>query len=306
MPGLLLLFLTAYALIALIGAAVIVLMIVRPGRKTYAFAVAHGLPSEPADLGLAGEEVAFNLPGGHTAPGWIIPGKQPGGPTVLVLHGHRDFTYGAMRFVQALAPFSGHIVLFDWPGHGGCTAPWMTCGKREPDDVLAVIEGLPDAIRQRPIVLFGYSLGGQIAVKTAGLYPDRFAGLVIDGAYRRWDSPIRLKLKRYRVPSFPFIQLTWLVFYLGNLIRHFDRAAYARQYPGPMLVMHGTDDRICPFDEGKDLADAAPNSTFVPFEGGQHNRLHEQEPEAYREALANLFSTLPPLPAGAGRGEGAA
>ncbi|MBX2851549.1 MAG: alpha/beta hydrolase [Phycisphaeraceae bacterium] len=302
MLGLFLLFLTAYALLALIGTVVIVLMIVRPRRKSYAYAVAHGLPTDLDDLGLIGEEATFNLPGQHSTPGWLIKGEKPDGPTVLVLHGHRDFTHGAMRFVETLAPFAGHIVLFDWPGHGGCTAPWMTCGKREPDDAIAVLDGLPDAIRDRPVVLFGYSLGGQIAVKTAGLHPDRFAGLIIDGAYRRWDTPIRLKLKRYRVPSFPFIQLTWLVFWLGNLIRQFDRVQYAKRYPGPVLVLHGTDDRICPIDEGKDLADAAPNSAFIPIEGGRHNQLHEQEPERYADALENHFNVLPSSPPGRGPG----
>jgi len=301
MIGLLLLFLAAYLLIALIGSAVIVFAILRPRRKSYAYAIAHDLPLEPSDLGLTGEEVTFNLPGNHTpgnhtpgytTPGWIITGENPAGPTVLVLHGHRDFTHGAMRFVKTLAPFASSIVLFDWPGHGGCTAPWMTCGVREPYDALAVIDGLPDAIRDKPIVLFGYSLGGQIAVKTAGLYPDRFAGLIVDGVYRRWDTPIRLKLKHYRVPTFPFIQLTGLVFGLTGLIRHFDRAQYAKRFTGPMLVLHGTADCICPISEAKEVADAAPNSTFVEVKEGGHNRLHEQEPERYAEALKAFFLTI--------------
>lgn len=296
MTGLILLFAMAYALIALIGSAVIVLAIVRPRRKTYAHAVAHDLPLEPADLGLASDEVTFNLagssPGGHTSPGWIIEGNQPNGPTILILHGHRDYIHGALRFVPTLAPFASHIVVFDWPGHGGSSAEWMTCGKREPYDAIAVLDGLPDDIREKPTVLFGYSLGGQIAVKTAGLYPDRFAGVVVDGPYRRWDTPIRLKLKRYRVPQFPFIQLVGLFFYAAGLIRNFDRTQYAEQFANPLLVLHGTDDRICPIEEGKDLADAAPNSTFVPIEGGQHNQLHEQEPATYREALQQFFQSL--------------
>ena len=172
----------------------------------------------------------------------------------------------------------------------------MTCGKREPGDVLAVLEGLPDELHGKPVVLFGYSLGGQITVKTAGLNPDRFAGVIIDGAYRHWDSPIRLKLKRYRVPSFPFIQIVGAFFWLTGLIHKFDRVQYAKQIPCPLLVLHGTDDRICPLQEGKDLADAAPLGTFVPFEDGRHNQLHEQEPEAYREALASFFDTLPHSP----------
>ena len=292
MFGLALLFLIAYLLIVTIGSVVIILQIVRPRRKTFAIALAQGLPTDPADLDLNAEEATFNLPGNHTTPGWIIRGEQPDAPAALVLHGHRDSSYGALRFAAQLAPHVSHVVVFDWPGHGSCTAKWMTCGKREPDDALAVLEGLPEEIRGKGVVLFGYSLGGQIAVKTAGLYPDRFAGTIIDGPYRRWDTPIRLKLQRYRVPQFPFIQLVGLFFYMAGLIRNFDRAKYAAQIDAPLLVMHGTDDRICPVKEGKDLADAAPNSTFVPIEAGQHNQLHEREPERYRSALEQFFRSL--------------
>ena len=296
MIGLLILFATAYLLIALLGSATLILMIVRPRRKTYAIAVAHDLPTHPSELGLTATDATFNLPGpaptGHSTPGWIITGNNPQGPTVLLLHGHRDCTYGALRFVPPLAPFASHIVVFDWPGHGTCTAPWMTCGKREPADALAVLDGLPDDIRQKPIVLFGYSLGGQIAIKTAGLYPDRFAGVIVDGPYRRWDTPIRLKLKRYRVPAFPFIQITGLVLYLANLIRHFDRVEYAQKITCPLLVIHGTDDRVCPIEEGQQLADAAPNSTFVSIQRGRHNQLHEQAPEQYAKALKQFFHEL--------------
>ena len=292
MTGLILLFLTASALIALIGSVAIVLMIVRPRRKTYALAIARDLPTAPSDIDLAGTEATFNLPGNHSTPGWIITGQNPAGPTVLVLHGHRDSTYGALRFVPPLAAHASHVIVFDWPGHGECSAEWMTCGKREPEDAIAVLGGLPDEIRERPAVLFGYSLGGQIAVKTAGLYPDRFAGVIVDGAYRRWDTPVRLKLRRYRIPRFPFIQIVGLFFYAVGLIRNFDRTQYAGRFPGPMLVLHGTDDRVCPIEEGKDLADAAPNSTFVAVEGGRHNRLHEQEPGVYAGALSRFFQSI--------------
>lgn len=292
MIGLLLFFGIAYTLIALVGSAVLVFAIVRPRRKSYAHAIAHGLPTEPSDMGLAGEEVTFNLPDRHTSPGWIIEGNATDGPTVLVLHGHGDYTHGAMRFVPMLAPHASRIVLFDWPGHGGCSAPWMTCGKREPDDAIAVLEGLPDPLREKPIVLFGYSLGGQIAVKTAGLYPDRFAGVIVDGPYRHWDSPIHLKLKRYRVPSFPFVHLSGLFFWTTGLIRNFDRAHYAKRIDRPLLVLHGSADRICPIEEGQALANAAPNSTFIEIKDGRHNQLHEQAPEQYRSALEQFFSDL--------------
>lgn len=292
MPGLALLFLTAFVLITLIGSGAIILMIVRPRRKTYAIAVARGQPTEPADLSLSADAATFHLPGNHTTPGWIITGEKSDGPTVLVLHGHGDCRYGALLRAQQLVPYAGRVVVFDWPAHGECTAPWMTCGVREPADAVAVLDGLPDEIRDQPIVLYGYSLGAQIGIKTAALFPDRFAGLIADGPYRRWDSPIRQRLRHHRVPALPFVPLVGAFFWITGLIRNFDRLAFAKQLRCPLLVLHGTEDRVCPIQEGRQLADAAPDATFVAVEGGQHNHLYDHDPETYHAALSQFFSQI--------------
>lgn len=292
MLGLIILYITAFAIIAIVGAATVVFYVVRPRRKTYARALAMGLPLEPGDLGLQAEHADFKLPDDHTTPGWIVTGKKPHGPTALILHGHRDARFGALLRANLIAPYVGHCVVFDWPAHGDCTAPWMTCGTREPDDAVAVLDALPDALRSRPVVLFGYSLGAQIAIKTAGIYPDRFAGVIADGPYRRWDTPIRMRMRHHRVPAWPFIHLAGLLFYFFGLVHRFDRVRYAEKMTAPMLILHGTDDRVCPLHEGKELADAAPSSTFVVIEGGQHNRLDEHDPDTYHAALSEFFGAL--------------
>lgn len=292
MIGLMLLFLTAFVLIALIGSASIIWFIVHPRRKTFAIALGQGLPTDPADLGLHAEQATFHLPDKHTTPGWIITGQATAGPTILILHGHRDCRYGALRFANELARYASQLVVFDWPGHGECSARWMTCGTREPADAIAVHDGLPDPLRNKPVVLFGYSLGAQIALKTAALYPDRFAGVIADGPYRRWDTPIRQRLSHHGVPALVFLPLVAGFFHLIGLLRHFDRAEYARQIHCPLLILHGSDDRVCPIHEGRELAEAALRSTFVTIEGGRHNRLFEHDPTAYHAALASFFQSI--------------
>lgn len=314
MLGLFILFATALALISLIGSVALLITIHRPRRKTFAVALALGCPTEPEDLGLVGEEATFNLPGpgqGYTSPGWIIRGDKPGGPSVVVLHGHRDSRYGALYRAKMLAPYAGRVVVFDWPGHGDCTAPWMVFGEREVQDVLAVLDGLPDqtptptlngeaAKRLIPApqppqgraVLFGYSLGAQIAIKTAALHPDRFAGVIADGPYRRWDSPIRVRMKRMRLPAFLFIWPIAVYYLLRGYLPGFDRLAFAQKLQCPLLVIHGTHDPVCPFEEGKELADAAPHGTFVPIDGGGHINLDGHDAETYQAALAAFFAGL--------------
>ena len=292
MLGLILLFLTAYLLIVLIGSAGLVLRILRPPRKTYARALAQGHPLEPADVGLDAEPATFHLPDHATTPGWILAGKQPDGPTVLILHGHGDCRFGSLIRAYHLAPYAGRLVVFDWPGHGECTAKWTTCGVREPDDAIAVLDQLPDHVRDRPVVLFGYSLGAQIAIKTAGLHPERFAGVIADGPYRLWDSPIRKRMHHHAVPAFPFIQLAGLVFAALGMIQGFDRVAFAKRITAPLLILHGTDDRVCPIEEGRQLADAAPNATFIAIQDGRHNHLYDHDPDTYHAALRAFFEKL--------------
>ncbi|MEM1354225.1 MAG: alpha/beta fold hydrolase [Planctomycetota bacterium] len=291
MLGLFLLFLTAFGLIVLLGSAGILWAILRPRRKTYAVALALDCPTHPTDLDLDGEEVIFNLPGGHTSPGWIIRGEKPDGPTVMVLHGHRDSRYGALYRAKTLAPYAGQVVVFDWPAHGECTAKWMTCGQREPADVLAVLDGLPQALSDKPVVLFGYSLGGQIALKTAGRYP-RFAGVIADGPYRYWSSPIRMRAQRLGYPVLPFMPLVALVLRLIGSLRGFDRATWAAKIEVPVLVLHGTADRVCPHEEGRQIAEAAPKGRFTSIPDGPHNHLASHDPQRYHAALESFFAEL--------------
>jgi len=291
MTGLILLLLIGLTLLLLSCSGAVVWYIVRPRRKTYAIALAQGLPTDPADLDLVAQTATFTLPDKHTTPGWIITGQNADGPTVLILHGHNDARFGSLLRAAELAPYAAHLVVFDWPAHGECTAPWMTCGTREPNDLIAVLDGLPDPIRNKPLVLFGYSIGAQIAAKTAGLYP-RFVGVILDGPYQHWDSPIRMRLKRYEVPAFPLIHIVGAFFHLTGLIRDFDRAQFTRKIHVPLLVLHGSDDRVCPPHEGKALSDAAKHGRFVLIEGGKHNRLHEHDRETYHTALQDFFHKL--------------
>jgi len=291
MLGLFLLFLAAVALILVIGSVGILVAIVHPRRKTFALALALECPTDPAELELTGQEVTFNLPGNHTSPGWIIEGQNPQGPTVLILHGHRDSRYGALYRAKDLAPHAAHVVVFDWPAHGDCTARWMTFGQREPGDVAAVLDGLPPELTERPVVLFGYSLGGQIAIKTAVVHP-RFAGVIADSPYRFWASPIKQRGWAMGYPVRPFLPLVALYFSMTGSLREFDRARWAARIEVPLLVLHGTADAICPHEEGRQIAEAAPHGVFVSIPDGRHIHLAGDDPDRYHGALESFFAGL--------------
>lgn len=55
----------------------------------------------------------------------------------------------------------------------------------------------------------------------------------------------------------------------GFLLRdHFDNLPVAKSFRGPMLVIHGRDDRVIPWKQGLRLAAASGHATFRLYDGG--------------------------------------
>lgn len=294
MPGLLILFLTAYLLIVIVSTAVLVWRLTRPRRRTAGRALAVGCPIEPADLGLVGNPVDFNLSDGSRSPGFIIKGEQPDGPIAIVLHGFTDSRFGAIYRAELLKPWVSHTVVFDLPGHGDAQAKVATFGGREPADVLAVIDGLdPAMLTEAGVVLFGVSMGSQIAIRTAAKYP-RFAGVVAVVPYRWWDEALRRELKRRGVPRWPFVTLAGgvLRWVWGRGFINMDRAEDAAKLQCPLLVIHGSEDALCPVEAGRAIAEAAPQGRFMCIEGGEHRGLLATDGETFRGALHDFFASL--------------
>jgi pimeloyl-ACP methyl ester carboxylesterase len=291
---LLLLLLFGLALLLAAGALMIVRGISRPPRKTYAQALAQGDPTDPADLERTGQSITFDLPDGSTTPGWLVAGDNPTGPTVVILHGFGDSRYGALTRVPRLAPYASRLVAFDFRGQGEAEAAYSQGGAAEADDTIAVLEQLED---QR-IVLFGYSMGAQIAIAAAARLGQRgetrLAGVIADGPYQHWQTPIVNTLRCKGLPAFPLVNLAGLLIACraGRAVL-FNRKDEALRLSVPLLILHGQADPICPLSEARALAEAAPMSTLVTFETGTHLDLDAQDPQRYDTAIANFFTNLP-------------
>ncbi len=295
MIGLLLLFAYAYALIVAGMVAAIVWGMNRPRRKTLGVSLGMGGPGDPSDLELAGTEATFNLSDGSASPGWIIDGDVPEGPVAVIVHGHRDSRFGSLYRAEMLKPYVRASVVFDLPGHGDAAAPRCGMGRREADDLHAVVDGLPTELTTSGVVVLGYSMGATFVVKAAAARPERFAGLIVCAPYRFWDGGLRGQLRRRRLPAFPAVPLAGLLLRLFPGLGEtpgFDRAADAAKVPCPVLVLHGDADDVCALEDGRAIADAAPQGELAVIAGGTHNQLLGADYAAVHGALERFFARL--------------
>jgi pimeloyl-ACP methyl ester carboxylesterase len=117
-------------------------------------------------------------------------GPDTGPPFVLLHGGSGRWQYGE-KFLRLLFP-QWHVFAPDFRGHGrSARAP---SGYRLADYVRDTTGFLTTAVGQ-PAVVYGHSLGGEVAVKTAANRPDLFRALIVG------DAPLSIDNRATEEPT---------------------------------------------------------------------------------------------------------
>ena len=98
-------------------------------------------------------------------------------PRALLLHGMRDVGRSLLPVAQALAS-QYNVTMLDQRGHGASDYPGAYSMEHFYYDLFQVIEHLTTA-KHGSVALIGHSLGGQIAARFAGLFPELVNALVL-------------------------------------------------------------------------------------------------------------------------------
>ncbi len=272
MIGLFIFLTTGLAILWIAGVLLVVWIITHPTRRTYAGAVARGRPGEPSELpdGPAFEAWTFSSRG-LSLPVWDIRGQRRDGPTVIMTHGWGDSRLGGLVRAPAVLPHCSRLVLWDLPGHG--EAPGLCrLGTSEVDDLCALIE----RVGGTNIVLMGWSLGAGTCIAAAARQPGLIKAIIAETPYRLARTPAANVARSIGLPTAALMPPGFAVLRVllgrGILSSAFDRAKLASSLRIPVLVIHGTEDEICPIQDGRDIA-AACHAEMIEVTGGRHNDL---------------------------------
>jgi alpha-beta hydrolase superfamily lysophospholipase len=156
------------------------------------------------------------------------------------------------------------------------------------------------------VAVLGHSMGAIGAILAAAAEP-RVAAAVLTATPA---DPYRLTRQTFRLARLPIpdpiaYPLAWLTtrVYLqprGHVVDSISATSAIRRYAGPILAIHGTDDRVVPVAHLQrleaaartaraDLGEAAALIETLVIEGGQHSWMYEYP--AYREAVARFLAT---------------
>lgn len=214
-------------------------------------------------------------------------------PLLLYLHGARWDVRSSAHRMRRMHELGFSVLGVDYRGFGQ-SSPGLPSESLALEDALAAWRWLGEQQPVAPRYLFGHSLGGAIAVHLATEVGDA-AGLIVEGTFTS-------------IPDvFGTFRWGWLP--LGPFItQRFDSASRIRQLKStPLLVVHGSEDRLIRPELGRALYDKAPGpKRWLLVEGGSHHNTNAVGQPLYRQALAELFGLGVGMGVGMGGGMGGA
>lgn len=132
----------------------------------------------------------FDTPSGAHLAFHYQPAQGDAVGILIICHGLAEHSGRYAQFAEVMSGHGFHVYAHDHRGHGQTTAPDAPMARfavrdgvrKVIDDVCAMRDLAAAAHPGLPVILFGHSMGGLIALNTAVDYPDRFRALAV------WNS----------------------------------------------------------------------------------------------------------------------
>jgi acylglycerol lipase len=241
---------------------------------------------------------------------------------LVIMHGLKDHSSRYESLAQALARQGVAVYAFDLRGHGRSAGRRVAVDHFEEyvDDLEQFIASVKERESDKPVYLFGHSMGGAIAAMLVATRETKLAGLVLSGpalaldlfpltmALSVWVGDLLPNLGALKLPNENFSRDKAIVKAIGKdplvyqdpgpartaaelghaiavIWKHVDR------FTLPLLLLHGTKDMLTAPFGSVELHEKAPASdkTLHIYPGLYHDLLHEPE---HDKVLADITSWM--------------
>ncbi|UCE60877.1 MAG: alpha/beta hydrolase [Phycisphaerales bacterium] len=233
----------------------------------------QGYDSSPADIGLAFEDLTLKTDDGVSIAAWYVPHPQARG-TILFCHGNAGNISDRLFDVKEFHSLGFNVLIFDYRGYGRSSG--------SPNEVGTYVDAetawrfLTQTVGEpaQRIVLFGRSLGGAVAIELAHRHTP--AALVVESTFTNLVDVGRV---HYR-----YLPVDWL------LTNRYDSLSKVGQITCPKLFAHGLQDKLIPFELGRQLYNkAASPKRFMETPGG-HNLAGITYSDEHKAILAEFLT----------------
>ncbi|CUU04498.1 hypothetical protein JGI2_01131 [Candidatus Kryptobacter tengchongensis] len=264
-------------------------MILKPRQKN--FLIDGKIISSPSELGLDYENVEIKSFDGVTLKGWLVKAGSNLVGNVIYIHGtYTNKAFGLKR-AKFLSEAGYNVLLIDLRYHGESGGSFCTYGYLEKFDVSEWISFLLKRFPDVPIALFGISLGGAVAIQTAGV-DNRVCAIIAEGSFANFYDLIfdYHKVKFKFSPKFLINKVLENVEKTSGIkVNEISPIEYVKKVSCPVLYIHGKNDETVKPWHSIVLHRYTSNSEILLVEGAGHVNSWEVLGDGYREKIIEFL-----------------
>ncbi|MGH3244309.1 MAG: alpha/beta hydrolase family protein [Spirillospora sp.] len=246
-------------------------------------------------LGLDFQDVTYPSKAGPM-PAWLIPGKSPNSTWVIAVHGRNSDkaeTFRAMRAVHALGLPMMSIAYRNDVGAPPSGDGKNHLGDTEWHDVVSAM-GYARAHGATGVVLYGWSMGGAMSMRTLHEDPSLIRGIVLDAPVLDWGATLDKQADARHLPGFvTSVAKRILEWRIDMDLSDYNQPRYAPKLRTPVLLFTANDDATVDNDSAYAFTRKAPPGmvTHIATPGG-HTESWNVDPAAYENALSTFLKKV--------------
>ncbi len=215
----------------------------------------RNLTSTPESIGLTYQNAEFLTEDNIKLHGWFIP-HEKAKATILFFHGNAGNISHRLDSIAIFNRLELNVFIIDYRGYGQSEGKITEKGSYLDAEAAWNYLNKTQGINEQQIIIFGRSLGASIASKLASKHTP--AALIIESGFTSVPS----MAQRF----YPYLPVRWLTHFKYNT------KEYVKNISCPVLVAHSKDDEIIPYEEGREIYQAAPEpKQFLEMQGGHNN-----------------------------------
>ena len=199
---------------------------------------------------------------------------------ILLVHGNSGNISGWRNFAYPLIKEGYNVTIFDYQGYGKSEGKHNH--KNVARDAQLFLDHIYSKDKSTPVLLWGLSLGGNLATYMAYKNPDKINYLVLEAAFTSHTD-----IAIFFVPTI-IKPAAWM----------FVKSPYASKkliskLQIPVLIVHSTEDKIVPYGMGKTLYSEANGKAFFWAIDGEHCYGIFRYPETYIQKINEMITLNP-------------
>lgn len=217
---------------------------------------------------------------------------KQGAPLQIQFHGYRGTAFRDFCGGNKLARENGfNTLVVDQRAHGNSQGRTVTFGIKERYDCLSWAQYAAQRWPDVKILLVGVSMGAATVLAASDLpLPDNVVGIIADCPYSRPSEIIKKVMADAKFPRalYPLVKLG------ARMFGHFDIDGEGAEQAvahtdKPILLLHGTDDRLVPYKMSCRIAQNCRAYVQTElFDGAGHALSYLQDGERYKNACLDF------------------